>query len=195
MKVQHDTSFRNILWCILFVLLLWCWLSYWPDRAIATIERVNMAARAQINTWTDREIFATDIMVNEIVTSQDVIADTVKPEIDDMVNTGAMTSGNAMTGVSESTGNTSDIWAELNGDILDSETTIATNTGSNNTGSININKATENNIDNSNIAILPEIIGDISIRIGGQEIIIDGDLDEDIIINGGKYRIIIQKQQ
>lgn len=182
-KTTHNT-FRNFMILILVTLLLWSWFNYLPDQAINTLESVRAAASRQIDTW---------IWVSEPVQviNQPYV---INPE---SMSTWENTTGEVMSG------DTTTWWQISAGRSADQEVLSGETTGSSIRNEIDTMIAEPNDSTLSSDIWLAneepnpvEPLTDkvINIEIGWQIVTIDGTPEEDVIINAGSYRVIVQKK-
>lgn len=173
---------------VLIALWLWSWFNYLPDQAVSTMESLREAASRQIDNW----IWVSEPVqvINEpyIITP---MTDTMSGDmIDEEVLSGEVMSGDTTTGMISAWRSADQeedpammdesIWDQIDtGDIIEPTTTTEIEPIIN---------------ESEDLTITPSTDEVMSITIGWQTITVDGTPDEDIIINGKWYRVIVQKK-
>lgn len=190
-KTGHHT-FRNFMILILIAAWLWSWFNYLPDQAVSTMESLRAAASRQIDSW---------IWVSEPV---QVINEpyVINPSIDLMtgdsetIMSGEILSGDMMSGDIDSS--TISAWWSADQEMMSGDTATGTDLWNQLDATSDPSSTTEtpdtstNTTEPSPIKPLTDKI--INIEIGWQIVTIDGTPEEDIIINAGSYRVIVQKK-
>lgn len=167
---SNSHSFRNMMLLILFAIGVWSWFHYLPQHAVSTITHINHIANTKLDTllWVDH--------------NQETSYDFNIPVISSWAST---------------TPDTELTWTQINTWTIDANTWTLSEQE---TGSIWDEVDTTSNVSwtltvpsNSWSVVHTWTWSILTIQIGWQTVTVDGDPDEDIIINADWYRVIVQK--
>jgi len=184
---NRNTSIKNFIWLIIFAWLIRAWFAYYPQSAIATLSDLRARAVIQLDQWFGPQDTQPTYVYNEPL----IISNATDQTGSKMMFTGEMIESWDIL-LEETTNDSDSTWMmeSWNNMVRSELDAFTTSTSTDFTGdfdaSVDMN---EEMIKNTTITS----DNPLSIMIWGKEIIIDGNPDEDIIINGGNYRIIIQK--
>lgn len=181
---NRNATITNFVWLILVTWLIRAWFYYYPTQATKTLQDIRVSALTQMDKWFDDDSIYAEPVVNQpiIFAPNSIITDDNMMTGESEIITGEImdtipTSVDTWTIIVES-GAADSVRSELDAFTTLSDSWAATITTWDQ--SITPTDSTNDNV--------------ISIIIGDKEVMIDGNPDEDVIINAGTYRVIVQKK-